>query len=114
MSILLSPSFIAIFHVYNLKFPTLSISPQSMASFVLRKPRSWAFRVFIVLLPFESQGPLFKELVSGNSITVNNRVITSDMVMTSASRGPSVFLLNAHSKDVALSIEQTFHSIIEF
>ena len=39
---------------------------------------------------------MFKKLVGGESITINNTVITPAMVMTPSTPGPSVLLLNAH------------------
>ncbi|OAO14112.1 zinc phosphodiesterase ELAC protein 2 [Blastocystis sp. ATCC 50177/Nand II] len=42
------------------------------------------------------KGALFKKLVGGESITINNTVITPAMVMTPSTPGPSVLLLNAH------------------
>ena len=43
------------------------------------------------------KGALFKTLSSGGSIVINGQTITSEMVMTPATRGPCLLLLSLHS-----------------
>ena len=40
---------------------------------------------------------MFRILCDGGSVTIDGKEITSDMVMSAPSRGPSVLLLNLHS-----------------
>lgn len=43
---------------------------------------------------------MFRVLCEGGSVTIDGREITSDMVMSAPSRGPSVLLLNLHSSSL--------------
>lgn len=43
------------------------------------------------------KGALFKTLSSGGSVVINGQTITSEMVMTPATRGPCLLLLSLHS-----------------
>ena len=43
------------------------------------------------------KGALFKTLSSGGSIVIDGQTITSEMVMTSVTRGPCLLLLSLHS-----------------
>ena len=44
------------------------------------------------------KGMLFKTLCMGGEVTVGDKVITSDMVMTPPTRGPCAFILSIHSE----------------
>lgn len=53
------------------------------------------------------KGILFKTLASGGSVVVNGQTITSEMVTTSVTQGPSLLLLSLHSQETVNAFQNS-------